>query len=169
MFPKHLQFAAVGQWPPRYFALWIFYCLSANNKEFPLHVPMSLMVSPGSKGGSSISANLLASLRTYTKDTSTNRNSLCFHKPSSLHLQVNSIKDNKYSKILKYCLLRGQHRALCSGSTHPRCPFMLQPSVAQATFTSQILSQLWTEPKASVPFPVEVLSDYHNNINYSAE
>lgn len=62
--PKHLQFAVVGQWPPRYFTLWIFYCLSANNKEFPLHVPMSLMVSPGSKGGSSISANLLASLRT---------------------------------------------------------------------------------------------------------
>lgn len=78
--------------------------MSANNKEFPVHIPISLMVSPGSKGGSSISANLLASLRTYTKDTSTNKNSLCFHKPSSLHLQVNSIKDNKYSKILKYCL-----------------------------------------------------------------
>lgn len=63
-FPKHLQCAVVGQWSPRHFALWIFYCLSANNKEFPLHVPMSLMVSPGSKGGSSISANLFASLRT---------------------------------------------------------------------------------------------------------
>jgi len=37
---------------------------SANNEEFPPHIPMSLMVSPGSKGGSSISANLFVSLRT---------------------------------------------------------------------------------------------------------
>lgn len=46
---------------------------------------------------------------------------------------------------------------------------MLQPSLAQPTITSQILSQLCTEPKESVPFPVEGLSDYHNDINYSAE
>lgn len=46
---------------------------------------------------------------------------------------------------------------------------MLQPSLAQPTTTSQILSQLCTEPKESVPFPVEGLSDYHNDINYSAE
>lgn len=46
---------------------------------------------------------------------------------------------------------------------------MLQPSLAQPTITSQILSQLCTEPKGSVPFPVEGLSDYHNDINYSAE
>lgn len=46
---------------------------------------------------------------------------------------------------------------------------MLQPSLAQATFSNQILSQLWTEPKESVPFPVKVLRDYHDDINYSAE
>lgn len=39
----------------------------ANNRKFTLHLPMSLMVSPGSKGGSSISANLLVSLRTCVK------------------------------------------------------------------------------------------------------
>lgn len=46
---------------------------------------------------------------------------------------------------------------------------MLQPSLAQPTITSQILSQLCTEPKESVPFPVEALSDYHDDIHYSAE
>lgn len=44
--------------------LYGYFIWSANNKEFPFHIPMSLMVSPGSKGGSSISANLLVSLRT---------------------------------------------------------------------------------------------------------
>lgn len=46
---------------------------------------------------------------------------------------------------------------------------MVQPSLAQAIFTSQFLSQAGTEPKESIPFPVEALSDYHDDINYSAE
>lgn len=45
---------------------------------------MSLMVSPGSKGGSSISANLLVSLRTYIKEAEKNK-SLLFHTVRSLH------------------------------------------------------------------------------------
>lgn len=44
--------------------LYGYFIRSAKNKEFSFHIPMSLMVSPGSKGGSSISANLLVSLRT---------------------------------------------------------------------------------------------------------
>lgn len=43
---------------------------------------MSLMVSPGSKGGSSISANLLVSLRTWEKYKGRKKQSACFHKTS---------------------------------------------------------------------------------------